>query len=84
MIRRFLMYILKVPYQDLQNHFNNKLVKKFPNGDVVGSYLRSATFNFKNLKTCPNLTVEFVRDNLDNYTKFFQKDLFNYLKNNPI
>jgi hypothetical protein len=79
-----LMYVLKIPYNNLQNHFYSKLVKKFPNGDVTGSYLRSATFNFNNLKLCPELTIEFVRNDLDNYTKFFQKDLFNYLKNNSI
>lgn len=74
-----LMYILRVPYNDLQDHFHTKLLKKFPNGDVTGSYLRSATFTFKNLKTCPNLSKEFVRNNLSDYSDFFQKDLYTYL-----
>jgi hypothetical protein len=76
----FLIYILKIPYTDLESFFYQKLIKKFPNGDTVGNYLRSASFSFNNIKSLPNLEIEFVRENINDYTSFLQKDLYNYLK----
>jgi len=74
-----LIYILKVDYIDLKDFFYEKLLKKFPNGDVVGNYLRSASFTFNNLKKCSNLEIEFVSNDINSYCNFLQKDLYKFL-----
>lgn len=75
-----LMYILRVPYRDLSKHFESILEKKLPNGDMPNRYIRSAQFNFKHLKSCPNLTIEFIRNDIDLYRSKIHKGLYNYIK----
>jgi hypothetical protein len=76
-----LMFVLKLPYTDLQTYFHDKLLERFPNGDEVNKYYRSASFSFINIKSCPNLEVEFIRNNIENYSNFFTKDLYEFLTN---
>lgn len=75
-----LMYILKVPYSDLQTHFKRQLDYKLPSGDVSGVYVRSAQFSFTQIKECPNASVVFVRDDIENYYSYIKEDLYYYIK----
>jgi hypothetical protein len=75
-----LMYIIKVPYVDLQEHFQRILDDKLPNGDLPNRYVRSASFGFKQIKECPNVEIEFVRNDIENYNSFINKELYNYIK----
>lgn len=76
-----LMYIIKVPYIDLQEHFQKILNSKLPDGDLPNRYVRSASFGFKQIKECLNSEIEFVRDDIENYISFINKELYNYIKN---
>lgn len=76
----FLMFIFRLPYRDLQNHFQLSLDKILPNGDIPNRYLRSASFGFKQIKSCPNLQLEFSRHDIENYASLINKDLYNYIK----
>jgi hypothetical protein len=75
-----LMYIVKVPYVDLQQHFKKILDDKLPNGDLPNRYVRSASFGFKQIKECPNMDLEFVRSDIENYSSFINKELYSYIK----
>jgi hypothetical protein len=75
-----LMYIIKVPYVDLAGHFQTILNDKLPDGDLPNRYVRSASFNFKQVKACPNIEIEFVREDIENYSSFINKELYTYLK----
>lgn len=75
-----LIYIIKVPYLDLAHHFQKILDNKLPNGDLPNRYVRSASFGFKQIKTCPNIKIEFIRDDVESYSSFINKELYNYIK----
>jgi len=75
----FLMYVIKLKYVDLTQYFQNMLDRDLPNGDQKNKYVRTAYFTFTNIKDMPSLEVEFLRDNINEFKPFFQKDFFNYL-----
>lgn len=58
-----------------------QLSNKFPNGDVSGLYLRSASFSFKDYKHC-NIKIVFVapKDILTTLKEYIDKELFAFLK----
>lgn len=74
-----LMYILKINYEDLGNYFQVMLDRDLPDGDQKNKYVRTAYFTFTNIKHMPSLEVEFLRNNINEFETFFQKDFFNYL-----
>lgn len=78
----YLMYIIKVPYSELINRFQKILNDKLPDGDLPNRYVRSASFTFTHIKNSPNIKVEFVRDNIGEFSSFINKELYNYLKMN--
>ena len=75
-----LMYIIKIPYVGLESHFQKILNDKLPDGDLPNRYVRSASFGFKQIKNCPDAEIEFVRDDIENYSLFITKELYNYVK----
>jgi hypothetical protein len=75
-----LMYIIKIPYVGLESHFQKILNDKLPDGDLPNRYVRSASFGFKQIKNCPDAEIEFVRDDIENYSSFITKELYNYVK----
>jgi len=74
-----LMYILRINYEDLASYFQVMLDRDLPDGDQKSKYVRTAYFTYNNIKDMPSLEIEFLRDNVEEYQKFFQKDFFNYL-----
>jgi hypothetical protein len=75
-----LIYVIKVPYQSMANFFKRKLDKHLPNGDEPTKYVRSASFSFTNFKDCDGIEIEFVRENINDYVQFINKNLYTYLK----
>jgi hypothetical protein len=80
-----LIYILELPYDDklFLTKLETGLKKRFPDGDIVGEYLRSANFSFKDFKESENLKIVFClsKFELNNFKKYMSADLFNYLYN---
>jgi len=76
----YLQYIIKVPYIDLQYHFQRILDSKLPEGDLPNRYVRSASFGIKQIKGCPGAKVEFIRKDIENYSYYINKEVYNYLK----
>ena len=75
-----LMYIIKIPYIGIESHFQKTLNEKLPDGDLPNRYVRSASFGFKEIKNCQTVEIEFVRENVDDYSSFIVKELYNYIK----
>jgi hypothetical protein len=74
-----LMYILKIKYEDLSQYFQVMLDRDLPDGDQKNKYVRTAYFTYNNIKDMPSLEVEFVRNNINEFETFFQKDFYSYL-----
>lgn len=77
-----LIYLLEFSFND-QNFTNNlekQLNKKFPNGDVSGYYLRSASFSFKNYQ---NADIKIIfnqsKEVLNANKEYIDKILFDFL-----
>lgn len=76
-----LIYILEFPFNDplFLNKLETQLQKKFPNGDKPSSYLRSANFSFKDYSK-DTIKKVFIKQNIDSFKDFINKDLFLFLK----
>ncbi len=79
-----LVYIFKFEFDEPEfvEHLNRQLARKFPDGDVSGIFLRSASFSFRNFKDCASLeTFCFVNKNeLDNLRGHIVRDLYAHLR----
>ena len=79
-----LVYIFKFEFDEPQfvEHLNRQIARKFPDGDVSGIFLRSASFSFRNFKDCASLeTTCFVsRSELDNLRGYIVRDVYNHLR----
>lgn len=78
-----IVFILEFPFNSSNfiSKIHNQLEKKFPNGDVEGYYLRSASFSFKDYKN-DNYSVIYISKNIIEYERFLDKELFAVLKVN--
>lgn len=76
-----LIFMIKIPYVELQSHFKNILNEKLPNGDEKNRYVRTAQFSYTHYKNCQNVEVEFVREDIYTFKEYINKDLFNFLSN---
>ena len=74
-----IIFQLKVPYVGLSNHFKKQLDNHFPTGDKPNHYLRSMNFSLASLKECPNVELEFISDEIDQYRTFMTNPLYIYL-----
>ncbi len=78
-----LIFILEFPFNSpsFVTRLERQLINKFPNGDIEGMYLRSASFSFKDYQ---NDRYEFIyiSPNIDQYEKYIDKGLYNILKQN--
>jgi hypothetical protein len=74
-----LLYIIKVPYRSMSDLFKNKLNIHLPNGDEPSKYVRSVSFTFTNYKNCEGVKIEFIRDNIEDYIQFINKNFYIYL-----
>jgi len=74
-----IVYIIKVPYVSLEEHFSKQIFKNLPNGDELNKYLRSMTFSLTHYKNMDGVEVVYLTDNLDSYSTYLTKDLYTFL-----
>ena len=80
-----LIYIFEFPFscEQFMKHLSELLERKFPDGDVSNSYLRSASFSLKHYLECKDLHIAFAlpENELEDYRNFMTRSLYNFLKN---
>lgn len=78
-----LLYLFEFPFNDIHflKHLELQLHKKFPNGDIKGLYLRSASFSFSHCKNA-DIHIIYICPQLAEYEKFLEKNLFAFLRAN--
>jgi hypothetical protein len=73
------IFQLKVPYREMRHHFESQLNKRLPNGDEPTQYLRSMNFSLTQIIKCNNVTLTYIRQDLENYRVYMSKSLYTYL-----
>lgn len=78
-----IIFIIEFPFNSYNfiNKLHSQLVKKFPNGDIEGYYLRSASFSFKDYKH-DKYSIIYVSQNIMDFEEYIDKELFKILNNN--
>jgi len=78
-----LIYVLEFPFScpTFIDRLKKQLKKRFPNGDIPGQFLRSATFTYKDYIECKKLKVHFLlpKKELIKYRENFVKGFFEFL-----
>lgn len=79
-----LVYIFKFDFneQDFTNRFAEQLARRFPDGDIVGQWLRSAGFSFKNFEQAETLKTfcPLSKQELNQLDKYITGRVVNHLK----
>lgn len=73
------IFQIKVSYIEMRSHFESQLNKRLPNGDQPTHYLRSMNFSLNQIKKCDNVTLTYITENLEEYSKYISKNLYTYL-----
>lgn len=78
-----IIFIIEFPFcsEHFTERLSNQLTKKFPDGDIEGYYLRSASFSFKDYKD-DSYSIIYIAKNICDYETYVEKELFNILKDN--
>lgn len=81
-----LIYILGFDFngQGFTSRLQEQLQNNFPDGDISGIYLRSASFSFKHYKDIENLETIYItsKQELTNAKTYITGTLFKYLEKN--
>ena len=79
-----LIYVFEFSFNepDFTKELERQLKRQFPNGDVAGRFLRSASFTFKHFVKAESLKVNFVisRAELRQVKAHISRDVFSYLE----
>ena len=79
-----LIYVFEFSFNepDFTKELERQLKRQFPNGDVAGRFLRSASFTFKHFEKAESLKVTFVisRAELRQLKAHISRDVFSYLE----
>ncbi len=79
-----LIYIIEFPFRSkpFVQKLKQQLENRFPNGDVIGQFLRSASFDYRYFINCPNLRVVYIldRNKLKEYQPYIVKGFYNFLE----
>ncbi|MBU1046148.1 hypothetical protein KJ616_03470 [Patescibacteria group bacterium] len=77
-----LIYVLEFPFNcpSFVKRLKIQLMKRFPNGDKSGEFLRSANFTFEHYKNCKGLKVVYLaKGKLEKNKKHFAKKYSDFL-----
>jgi len=77
-----LIYVLEFPFNYLSfvKRLKIQLKKRFPNGDRLGEFLRSANFTFEHYKNCKELKVIYLKkDKLEKHKKQLTRKYYDFL-----
>lgn len=72
-----IIYILEVAYKDMVSHIEPQLKKHLPNGDIKNTYVRSVSFSHIHYKN--TYKIRWISDNLTDYKKWINKNLYDEL-----
>lgn len=79
-----LIYIIEFPFRckTFFEKLKQQLKKRFPNGDVTGQFLRSASFDYRYFIKCSKLRVVYILDKnkLKEYQHYIVKGFYNFLE----
>jgi len=79
-----LIYVFEFSFNepDFTQELERQLNRQFPDGDVAGRFLRSASFTFKHFEKAESLKVTFVipRAELRQLKAHISRDVFSYLE----
>lgn len=84
-----LIFILEFPFnhKNFVIHLKKQLKRRFPRGDKLGEFLRSANFSFEDYKNCKDLKLVYLnKESLNKNKVTFTKKFFEFLlslKNKP-
>jgi hypothetical protein len=73
------VFQIRVPYREMNTHFEDQLKKRLPNGDQPTQYLRSMNFSLTQIKNCNNVVLTYVTQDLEDYRGYMTKTLYTYL-----
>lgn len=77
-----LIYVLEFPFncQSFVDRLNVQLKKRFPNGDKLGEFLRSANFTFEHYKNCKELKIVYLeKEKLNKNRKYLTQKYHDFL-----
>ena len=78
-------YILEFDFceEQFQNRLKTQLTKRFPEGDVKGQYLRSASFGWNHFNECKSLTLKYISPHIETYKAGFTRTFYKFLLKLP-
>jgi len=77
-----LIYVLEFPFNcsSFIKKLKNQIKRRFPNGDKLGEFLRSASFTFEHYKNCKSLKVIYLeKEKLEEHEKHLTRKFFDFL-----
>ncbi|MDD4122769.1 MAG: hypothetical protein PHO23_00605 [Candidatus Pacebacteria bacterium] len=77
-----LLYVLEFPFKCkyFKDRLKEQLLKRFPDGDKKGEFLRSANFTFEHYKKCSGLKIIFLsKTNLIKNKQYFVNKFYEFL-----
>lgn len=77
-----LIYVLEFPFicSSFIERLKIQIKKRFPNGDKLGEYLRSANFTFEHYKNCKELKVVYLeKDKLEKHKRQLTQKYYDFL-----
>jgi len=77
-----LIYVLEFPFNcySFVKKLKGQLKKRFPDGDKLGEFLRSANFTFEHYKNCKTLKIIYLeKEKLEKHEKHLSRKFFDFL-----
>ena len=69
--------------EQFQNRLKPQLTRRFPEGDVKGQYLRSASFGWNHFNECKSLTLKYISPHIETYKAGFTRTFYKFLLKLP-
>lgn len=78
-------YILEFDFceEQFQTRLKTQLTRRFPDGDVKGQYLRSASFGWNHFNECKSLTLKYISPHIETYKGGFTGIFYRFLLKLP-
>ena len=78
-------YILEFDFceEQFQTRLKTQLTRRFPDGDVKGQYLRSASFGWNHFNQCKSLTLKYISPHIETYKGGFTGTFYRFLLKLP-
>ena len=80
-----IIYLFEFPFRtsSFRSHFEEKLEKRFPKGDIKGEFIRSVTFDYRHYVDTEDLKILYCEETvLDEYKDFLRGTFHRDMKRN--